>query len=271
VRPLGSLDPWSLRRHPVRKRLLLSAGAGRLLQEADGIHYTSEQERHLAERSLPSLAPGVVIPLGVDDVLLERPPTDYSGASRPYLLSLSRLDPKKGIDLLIGAFHTLGEGFRQWQLVIAGDGEPGYVSHLRRLSESGPARSRIEFRGWVAGEDRVRLIQRAALYALPSEQENFGISVAEAMACAVPVVVTPGVNLSRDIAAAGAGWVVPRQQPELAAALEHAMSVPDERRRRGQRAAAFVSAFRWSTVAAQLLGQYDEIRVTHTVHQVLST
>lgn len=257
VRPLGSLDPWSLKRHALRKHAFLSTGGRQLLGAADAVHYTSEVERELAEKALPGLARGVVIPLGVDDALFQHrnPETTQS----PYVLSLARFDPKKGFDQLIQAFHTLG-GLEEWRLVLAGAGDPGYTSHLQTLAHAGPASDRIEFRGWVDGGDRIDLLQRAALFVLPSHQENFGISVVEALACGVPVVVSPGVNLAADIEAAAAGWVAPRAIEGLAPVLRAAMQDPVERARRGRNAGLFAAQFRWANVADQLVSLYESMR-----------
>src|SRR5438445_1337264 len=72
VRPLGTLDPWSLRQKPIRKRLLWHCGARSMLQKAAAVHYTTSEEQRLVEESL-GLGRGVVIPLGVDAELLAAP------------------------------------------------------------------------------------------------------------------------------------------------------------------------------------------------------
>ncbi|MGE0704373.1 MAG: glycosyltransferase [Vicinamibacterales bacterium] len=262
VRPLGSLDPWSLRRHRFRKRLLLSSGARLLLRHAEALHYTSSEEQRQAEIGLRNLAPGVVIPLGVDDEFFEPSIGRTLTPSEPYVLSLSRLDPKKGVDLLIESFHGLGDAAGSWRLLIAGDGEPDYVAHLRGLAERGARRGSIEFKGWVDGTDRLRLVRGASLYVLPSEQENFGISVVESMACGVPVLVSPGVNLAADIHRSAAGWIVERNPAAWSDALKHAMDSSEERAGRGARARDFATRFRWNTVAARLATFYEDVLQT---------
>jgi glycosyltransferase involved in cell wall biosynthesis len=260
VRPLGTLDPWSLSRHRLRKRLLFRLGVRRLLAGAAALHYTSDEERRLAEAGLPWLPRGVVVPLGVEDELFGGDAGDRSGGA-PILLVLSRLDAKKGIDLLIAAFHALAEheSCRAWTLVIAGDGDAAYVSSLRTLADGGAARDRIVFRGWVEGNDRHALFQQASLFALPSHQENFGIALVEAMANRVPAVVSPGVNLAADVEASGAGWVVTRDAAALREVLRVAMADRAELRRRGERARALAERFRWSAVGSRLETLYQQI------------
>jgi glycosyltransferase involved in cell wall biosynthesis len=260
VRPLGSLDPWSLRRHRVRKRVLMTAGARSLLQGAAAIHYTSAEERRLAEGALAGLPPGVVVPLGVDDELFKHAADTRRTDAATYVLSLSRLDPKKGVDVVIRAFHLLAEeGTAPPRLVIAGDGPAGYVASLRAIAGGGAARDLIEFRGWVDGDERRGLLQGSAVYVLPSRQENFGISVAEAMASGVPVVISPGVNLADDVIEADAGWITEPEPSALAALLRTVLASGAELERRGNSARALAERFRWSRIAHELLRLYDEI------------
>jgi glycosyltransferase involved in cell wall biosynthesis len=260
VRPLGTLDPWSLNHHRLRKRLLFHLGVRSLLTGAAAMHYTSDEERRLAESVLPWLPTGAVVPLGIEDELFARGAGPTAARAKSVLV-LSRIDVKKGIDLLIQAFHdasAAGAG-EAWTLDIAGDGDPSYVAGLRRLAAAGPARSRIVFHGWVQGEQRTALFRRASVFALPSHQENFGIAIVEAMANGVPVVVSPGVNLAADIQTSGAGWVVTRDVAAWRDALRSAMADPQELGRRGEHARSLAERFRWSAVGGRLAALYDQI------------
>jgi glycosyltransferase involved in cell wall biosynthesis len=258
LRPLGTLDPWSLNRHRWRKQALIRFGAGRLLAGAATIHYTTDQERRLAESGLPWLPRGTVIPLGVDDALFAG--TTQTNAS-PYVLALCRLDPKKGIDLLIEAFHDVAAtgAHTDWKLIIAGDGDAGYVSRLKEAAEKGEGRSRIVFEGWVNGDARLSLLRHATLFALPSLQENFGVAVVEALACGVPVIVSPAVNLASDIEKHQAGWIVPRERAALADSLGRVMTDRAALVERRAHARAFAGQFRWSAVAESLLRLYEDV------------
>jgi glycosyltransferase involved in cell wall biosynthesis len=266
VRPLGTLDPWSLARKRIRKQLMLRWGVRRLLSGAAAIHYTSAEEMRLAQAGFRQLPPGVVVPIGVDDAVFAGSGDEVRPAvvsSSPYVLSVSRLEAKKGLELLIRAFHLAsaqGEA-AAWRLVIAGDGDAAYVSELKDVAASGDARNRIQFAGWVAGEEKIRLFRAASLFALASHQENFGISIAEAMASAVPVIVTPGVNLAPSIAAAGAGWIVNPRVEEIGVQLRTAMTNPSELARRGRQARLLAEEFRWPKVAEALQGVYSRIVV----------
>src|SRR5690606_22581662 len=99
----GALDPWSLDRKSWRKRAVLAAGGRRLLAGAARMQYTTSAEQQLAERALPWLPPGVVVPLAVDDAWFEQ---RAAREESPIILAMSRLEQKKGLELLIDAFAT---------------------------------------------------------------------------------------------------------------------------------------------------------------------
>ena len=267
VRPLGSLDPWSLGQKRFQKRMLWHAGVKQLLQGASAIHYTAREEQRLAER-LPGLAPGAVIPLGIDVALLsvavqdgtdhDTPDSDRS----PYVLVLGRLHAKKGIPGLIEAFLDVVQcdGFDSWRLVIAGDGDCGYAKSLDRLIQKRDGKRRISFPGWLDGQARVAMLRNAALLAMPSHQENFGLSAVEAMACGVPVFVSRQVNISDEVEAAQAGWVTSLENIEFRQRLGEALADENERTRRGAAGRQLVSGkYTWPVAARQLLELYESI------------
>jgi glycosyltransferase involved in cell wall biosynthesis len=262
VRPLGSLDPWSLRQKSFKKQAMWRLGGQKMLRQAAAIHYTTRAEQRLAEEPL-GLTRGVVIPLGVNQEA-------YAGGANvaafrahhpgleehPYVLVLGRLHPKKGVELLIDAFATAAPA--EWRLLVAGDGDPSYVASVKRLAEQ-RAPGRVVFSGWVEGQEKVAALQGAALLALPSHSENFGLVVVEALACGVPVLVSPYVNLADDVQAVGAGWVVPLEPAALAHGLAEALGRPDQRARRGALGRELAAQFTWPSVATQLTQLYTRI------------
>jgi glycosyltransferase involved in cell wall biosynthesis len=259
VRPLGTLDPWSVAHHRWRKRALLGLGLQRALAAASAMHYTSAGEQQLAEGAHDWLPRGVVVPLGIDDSLFAS--GEGPDAARPYVLTMSRLDRKKGVDLLIRAFHDVSgrPGAERWRLVVAGDGDASYVRDLKAMAASGPAAGRVVFSGWLDGARRDSCFRRASLFALPSAQENFGVALVEALACGVPAIVTPGVNLAPEVTGAGAGWTVERSVSDVAAGLYGAMTDHAERARRGAAARSVARRFRWKAVGRALLDFYATV------------
>lgn len=260
VRPLGSLAPWSLGHHRWRKRALLALGARRALSGATRIHYTTDGERRLSEAGLPWLPPGAVVPLGVDDGFFAAPATARGGHAGTILLA-SRLDPKKGVDIAIRAAHRLAADptLGPWRLEIAGDGGTRYVDFLKRLAAAGAAASRITFLGWLDVQSHVARLAHASVAVLPSLQENFGISVVEAMAAGVPVVITADLDLAADVRDAGAGWVVERSPEAVAAALAEALRNRPMRDLRAGNARRFAMRYTWKTIADRLAASYSAV------------
>jgi glycosyltransferase involved in cell wall biosynthesis len=251
IRPLGTLDPWSMTQKSLRKRLFWQVSGREIMDHAAAVHYTSEAEKHATESSL-GLNHGRVIPLGVEVV------SNSTGerARDPYVLVLSRLHPKKGLDVLIDAFLSLTEmpQFAAWRLVIAGDGPVEYVSMLKAKASS--RKDKITFTGWLDGDEKNTVLGGASLLVLPSRQENFGLCVMEAMAQSVPVLVSENVNIAAEIAAAKAGWIAPIDKIALAEKLAEALSDRDELTRRGLAGLQLSQKYSWENSARELADLY---------------
>jgi glycosyltransferase involved in cell wall biosynthesis len=255
VRPLGTLDPWSMKQKPVRKHLFWYLFAKRLLAASAAVHYTAAAEKTAAEAYF-GMNHGRVVPLGVNVNGLQNPEgvANYFPmlSGKPYVLVVSRLHPKKCLAELIEAFKSVP--VQRWRLVIAGDGPREYVEFLKGKADRS---ERIVFNGWVEGKQKEALMRGASLFALPSRQENFGLSVMEAMACGVPVLVTPQVNLAREIDDAGAGWIV--NLKELSNGLAGVIANDEERLQRGRVAYEFAKRYSWEQVGRDLTDFYKEI------------
>ena len=261
IRPLGTLDPWSMTQKSLRKRLFWQVAGKGMLQAAAAVHYTSEAEKLSTER-LTGLNHGKVVPLGVE----ARSSTSREKLARffpalandRYVLVLSRLHPKKGLDVLIDAFLSLGQAgqFRDCRLVLAGDGPTEYVSKLKSMAASS---SRILFTGWVDGEQKDALLGCASLLALPSHQENFGLCVMEALSHAVPVLVSPGVNLAPEIVTANAGWVAAIDKEALTAKLSESLGDETELAKRGRNGQQLSRKYSWESAAKNLVQLYQQV------------
>ncbi len=265
VRPLGSLDPWSMKQRALLKRLMWHMTVRHMLRKAKAIQYTTDEERGLAEASL-GLTHGVVIPNGIEvesfqdqdykDIFRRRHP---SPGNSPYVLTLSRIHPKKNIELLLEVFLSLASRpeFSDWRLVVAGDGEAEYIDSLRLMVERKRGQDKVIFSGWLDGAERVSALQNAALLALTSHQENFGLAAAEALACGVPVIVSNCVNLAPEIEESDIGWVTPLEAASFSNVLSEALGDESERKRRGRLGREFVARrFSWPRLASELIELY---------------
>lgn len=257
IRPLGTLDPWSMAQKALRKRLFWQVEGKGMLQGAAAVHYTSEAEKLSTER-LTGLNHGKVVPLGIEQTSAttrEKLAQHFPDlAQYSYVLVLSRLHQKKGLDVLIDAF--LSQQFSSWRLVLAGDGPPDYVAKLKSKAAQC---DRIVFTGWVDGERKDALLGSASLLALPSHQENFGLCVMEAMSHAVPVLVSPGVNLAPEIVTANAGWIAAIDPEALAAKLVEALSDEAERAKRGRAGQQLSRQYSWENAARNLVQLYQQV------------
>jgi len=221
--PHGMLDPWSLSQSRLKKRIYMALRLRGDLNRAAAIHFTTETERALV-RPLGLRPSAITEPNGLSLAeFRELPPRGSFRAKhpilgdRPFVVLLSRLHYKKGLDLLIPAFARGAPP--EAMLVLAGPEAPGYHTEMDRMVRENNVQDRVLFTGMLKGRDRIGPLVDADLFALPSYQENFGIAVIEAMAAGCPVIISDQVNIHREVAASGGGAVVPTKIEPLAEAL----------------------------------------------------
>src|SRR5262249_54056295 len=150
-----------------------------------------------------------------------------------YVLFLSRINWKKGLDRLIDAWHHIPD----CPLVIAGNDDEHYQATLMERARALGIADRVLFIGEVRDEHKWAVYERAQLFVLPSYSENFGNVVAEAMAMARPVVLTPEVGIAPLVRAAGAGVVTDGAPEKLAAAIQELLADPARCLEMGRRGA----------------------------------
>ncbi|WP_229310912.1 glycosyltransferase [Larkinella soli] len=228
VMPHGMLDPY-FQRAPDRKLkairnwLYWQLLEQKVVRESDGLLFTCETELLRARETFRPYQPkreinvgyGIEMPLGFAPVMKEAflaKCPEVNG--KPYFLFLSRIHPKKGVDLLIDAYINLANkvaasGKELPRLVIAGPGmDTEFGRSLRQLAQADPiGKSNILFPGMLSGHAKLGAFFGCEAFLLPSHQENFGIAVAEALACGKPVLISDQVNIWREITAGGAGFV----------------------------------------------------------------
>lgn len=226
LRPLGSLNHYGMTvRRPLLKRLSLRWIEGPLLKGAAAVHFTSALERREAEQAGVECR-AVILPLGLDLAQFECLPGPEpfleswpQAAGRNLILFLSRLDPKKGLDLLLRAFVDVKRNDAHACLVIAGAGDRAFVADLQLLAQSlGVARD-ILWVGHLDEREKREALGAAACFVLPSYSENFGIAAVEALAAGLPTVLTKGVGIAPEVRSAAAGLVVDADAGQLATAL----------------------------------------------------
>jgi glycosyltransferase involved in cell wall biosynthesis len=218
VYPHGMMDPWFRRTYPLKhwlKQLFWILFEGRLVRHARALLFTSEDEMVQANGQFhghPYRA--LVVGYGTGDapsgaqaqIEAFRAALPGLGARR-YLLFLGRIHPKKGCDLLIHGWAAVAKQHPDLQLVIAGPDQTGWQRELRILAERLGVDASIHWPGMISGPAKWGAFRAAEAFVLPSHQENFGVAVAEALACGTPVLISDKVNIWREVKACGAGLV----------------------------------------------------------------
>jgi glycosyltransferase involved in cell wall biosynthesis len=273
VMPHGMLDPYfqeakGRELKALRNWIYWKIIEGKVINQANGLLFTCETELQLARKPFRPYHPKREINVGFG---IENPPP-YTKEMReafhqnspevkdePYLLFLSRIHPKKGVDLLINAYlqNLLDKKVKLPKLIIAGPGlETSYGKKILNLVNNTPAlREVVFFTGMLTGDAKWGAFYECEAFILPSHQENFGIAVVEAMACGKPVLISNQVNIWNEIHVAGAGIIAPNTQDGTEQLLKDWISLPLESKKVMEERAKFTfqKEFAISSAANRLL------------------
>lgn len=266
IRPLGQMDPYLLKRHALSKKLYFWLFERKNLERAQAVHFTSEEER-LLSRALALKTKDIVVSMGIDlEEFRELPPYGSFRAKYPLLkdkkiiLFLSRINFKKGLDILVKAFARIAQQRADAVLVIAGPDNEGYGSKVKKWLKKEAVFERTVFTGMLDGKDKLAAFRDSDVFVLPSYSENFGFAVVEAMACGIPVVISNGVAIHKDITRAEAGIVVDTDPGQLARALDTLLDDPEKRRRLGGNGQLLVrERFGLDRVVHELVKAYEGV------------
>ncbi len=220
------------------------------LKDADAVHFTVEHEKSEYERYGFPTKQALIIPNGLEtDELDVRVKQGFFRRKfeipedKKIVLFLGRLSWKKGLDTLIPAFSRVIEQEPNAILVLAGgDDAKGYRKEVKKLITNSRLRmgENVMLTGMVLGEDKVAAYRGASVFVLSSHSENFGMSVVEAMYSGLPVVVTPQVGIAPHIKQAGAGFVVNKNEEEVARAIIRVLKKPEEAQHMGMQGKSLV-------------------------------
>lgn len=219
----GMLEPWIVGRHRLKKRVALLLFQRKALREAEVLVATAESEKDniLKLGYNPNVC---VIANGID---VEGVKMKMSWKRTRRIVFLSRVHVKKGIEMLIEAVAKLGNELKTYEVIVAGEGEAGYVGTLKDKVAAAGTGDMVCFVGGVYGEDKWALLRSADVLVLPTFSENFGIVVAEALACGTPVVTTKGAPWS-GLEEWGCGWWIERDIDSLVAAMKDFLALTDD-------------------------------------------
>lgn len=224
----GMLEPWSLGQKKLKKRIALFLYQNKDLNFASCIHATAETEMKNL-RAYGIKAPIAVIPNAID-VEEFIPCGNHKSRRLKTVLFLSRIVPNKGLRELLSVWDKLPKHISdQWQLKIAGSGDDRFIQELKHDVEIKKLVN-VKFVGTVYGGQKVSLYQEADLFILPTYSENFGIVVAEALACGTPVITTKGAPW-KELEEFKCGWWVDRGFDSLYVAVQEATALSDDQLR----------------------------------------
>ncbi len=295
--PHGMLDPWSLAQSSVAKRAYLALRLRRDLNGAMFIHALNADEARLIE-PLRLRTKCAIIPNGFTPPEHSLPPpsgeragvrgetptdeplpsADTSGHTAPtvaqrfpphpssplrgegpYILFLSRLHPKKGLDYLADAFAIVAAAHPNVRLIVAGP-EDGAEKDFDARIAAAKLQDRVDRVGPLYGDEKLAAMSNASLFVLPSRQEGFSVAILEALACGTPVVISDQCHFP-EVAEAGAGKVVSLDARAIADAMLQFLNDPAGRETASGNAKALAARYTWDRIAQKTLSLYGRPRV----------
>jgi len=262
VTPHGMLDPWCLGQKPWKKRIALRLGYLKLLNQSSFIHFLNEDERKLAI-PLGCKAASVIIANGLFSQELDDLPEEGSFLAehdsqhrRPYVLFLSRLHYKKGLDILATAFgHVVGAGIEADLVVSGPDG--GALADFNSRVESLGIEKYVRVTGPLYGREKLAAFVDASVFCLPSRQEGFSMAILEALGCGTPVVVSQECHFP-ELETAGVGRVVTLDPTDVGNALIEFLNDLSSSRAVSSAARQFMlSSYTCEKIAERMISAYQ--------------
>jgi glycosyltransferase involved in cell wall biosynthesis len=260
IETFGTLNPWSLEQRRLKKLFFLAILHGRMLQQSCFLHALNPQEAgHLEALRLGTSVE--VFPNGIfveefraaDTVAARRSVPGLGGA--PFVLFMARLHPMKGLDLLADAFIDAAGRVGDAHLVVAGPRDAGADDFERRIASAGIGH-RVHLVGEIAGDRKHGLLQAASVFAQPSRNEGFSVSILEALASGRPVVITPECNFP-EVADSDAGMVVPFEVNAVSGAIQKLLTDREANASMGRNARSLVQRdYTWEAIASKSIDAY---------------
>ncbi len=256
VSPRGTWSAWAMANGSVMKKPFWSLLQRPAVEPATCFHATAESEYEDIRR-LGFRQPVAVIPNGIDIL----PPMDKTGDGRRTVLFLGRIHPVKGLDMLLHAWGAVQARFPDWRLRIVGSddgyhGSSGYMSVLKRLAAA-LGLQRIEFSGALHGAAKWQAYADSDLFVLPTYSENFGMSIAEALASGTPALVSKGAPWSGLEARRAGRWIDIGVDPLVAGLEDLLQREPRELRDMGINGRTWMTeAYSWRTIGQRMAELY---------------
>ncbi len=261
----GELSEWSLRHKALKKKMYLKTILSKMLRNADALHaITSAEKDQIARLGYDTRV--IVAPNGIDPLLFDSlpDPSEFINRfpnlqGRKIILFLGRLNPKKGLEILARSFSTISRQYQNTALLVVGPDESGTREKMQAILRSESTLDRTVFTGLLTGEDKLAAMACADVFVLPSHSDVLGISVLEALAARLPVVITEGCEFP-EVAENGAGFVVEASDKPVAESISALLSDPDLRARMGENGRKLVTEhYTWQATASKIADLYRSL------------
>jgi len=265
--PHGVFAPIQRQISPRKKKIYCGLIARAIMDNASVIFYSSTGEREEA-RSLNFQAPSVIVPHGLNfEDFVNLPPYGtfrsryMAGHSGPLVLFLSRINLKKGLDILSRAFALVLDRLPNARLAIVGSSDPPqFEAQVKSWIRESRISDYVVMPGFLVEEERMQAFADADVFVLPSHAENFGFAVFEAMASRIPVVLSNTLDYAKEVDSHNAGISVPRDPQAFADAIVRVLTDKDLHQKMGQNGFNLVRTYSWD-----ITGE----KVEHTINCIL--
>jgi len=275
----GALDPWFKKQYPLKhlkKILYWRFFQYPILRDALAVLFTTLTEKEQALLSFHlNRWNSVVVPYGTNPPLGD--PASQKEAffalcpavrHRRFLLFMGRIHEKKGCDLLIEAFSRVADREPDLDLVIAGPDQVGWKAALEKQSMQLGIATRIHWPGLLVKDSKWGAFYGAEAFILPSHQENFGIAVAEGLACGKPALISDKVNIWQDVVNDGAGFAEADTTEGAYSLIERWLQLTYAQRKQMEERASSCFFRRYSMrAAAQAIGAMFQAHLHNTINE----
>jgi len=269
VSPHGMLDPYSLSQKGLKKKAYLTVFERQMLRQANGLLFTTSEEKRLAEKALGSFQRSDVIGLGAEapDAPRERLAESFlrkhpEYAEKHLIVFCGRIHHKKRPEALVAAMPEILKSVPSAMLLFVGSGDPEMMTKLEGLAQRHAVEHAVSFTGFLSGTDKWEALAASKIFALPSHQENFGIAAAEALRIGLPVLLTKRVNIWREIVENEAGLALDEDDIVNSLAVNIADLLANEARLTAlsRKAQAFADAnYTWARCSQLTHQLYDQL------------
>jgi glycosyltransferase involved in cell wall biosynthesis len=222
VSPHGMLSKYIMETNNSLLKRAVHFFIGRKLLKASYLHVSTEMELAESRLVIPKWKASIItnpVTMPVKDYLRKENTVFTIGF-------LSRIDPKKGLDVLIKALANFTVPFK---LLIAGSGEDTYVESLKQLTIDCAIEQKVEWVGWKNGEAKFDFLTSLDLFALTSHSENFAIVVVESLSVGTPVLLSNNVGLYKYVEENDFGWVTGMDIRSITESIQRSYIEKDKR------------------------------------------